>query len=638
MKRKEDVANQGVYIFMESTNLHEVRSGGRNSLVIVGQDDFYSLAICLRSEETVMAVMKWAGPISNIHNLFIEPVDLASMEDRGEVVREVIALHGKKKASMWFVNLVEQPDGGTRLPMKPDVVNDVDAGFQMSVSGPDIAPIQKLDGNLFAWLGEAVKPYAAPKWKFPKVKKLMAGQGAHGDFLLVKTSTDHLRGPTKNMDGSKGEGAPRLFAVPAMTGKRGTAFYYLDIHAVEYVKEFVESSFVDAEQFDEVLSKNALDYQGGFICVDAREEARPLAGDGRHRSLHIAYVAMDTDFRACRHDDWCNLEDSHRTKYLDPECSTHLFVESDNIFDLHECGTNALVLSSLAIIPNHKAVCKFDHRYCAMFQGSFGCRGSYGNRDVCDAYQHNTYLGATGSHRPLKKPNKGPGMSHLFQYFQETYSMRNVMPDIRKLMNRYSCLASQIGEVLCGGHHQLHNLSVEKPPQALFNSLCTSEIFTMGGRGALFFASSKHLDGDCFNESYHQIFKEDLQLVENGIPTRTRQYLRNWLSGLGYFDSYTTCAYGSVGEPPADCEIYTYFNLNGLDVSIRMGDGVAHAFHGGQVNHSTAVSVAIVGERVRMALDSHYIVAWGVGSNAKNKARRSKRLATKRGGTKRRRN
>jgi hypothetical protein len=617
--------------FMVSTNLHRTKAGGKHCLVVflceagdkvfpcpsgVGQErggsDGYSIGICLDCDENGAAIMELIGSARDLVRVLEEEGDtLVELELRGVFVRTYKPFGSSDPSTkMWFVNLVGVPRVLSAAITKPDVVNASDGCYQMSVSGPDMCHGRKVPCTLKQWATGMVNRYIPPKWDMPSLSN--ARWHDRGDFLLVRSSPSNLQ---------HGLGAIGTFQVPRLfsdeeAGRTGTAFFNLKESAISELIKLLKEKHHGIEEFNRTAARLSDDYQEGYVCIDARPGCRANQSREDERPLHIAYVPERVDFNKCKFPGaTSSLPESPGAKWLDNSQETHLLLTNEKFEDILQAGTSALAISHLGTVPQYQQVCAFSSRYCGLFSHVYGDKGSYPSRRKCRMIGHNTYLGPTDSLRPKNKPNKGPGVAHLSQYYRETFRNPYVATSLHKYANRLSCLAAIAAEQLCRPHFELHNESFEMKTETerRFNSLCTAEIFTMGSPDRLFFATSKHLDNDSFGEHIQATLKENLEDEEFPMREQDKAYLKSWVEELGAFDAYTTCAYGAVGEPPAGAEIYTYFNLNGVATSIRLGIGVMHAFHGGQVNNNTAASVAVVNGRVLMSLDDHYIVGWGLG-------------------------
>jgi hypothetical protein len=148
----------------------------------------------------------------------------------------------------------------------------------------------------------------------------------------------------------------------------------------------------------------------------------------------------------------------------------------------------------------------------------------------------------------------------------------------------------------------------------------------------LAFANSFHIDKrDKLSEEQQEQLSMVLEELEEGVPPSaieyigaykapslsrlTVRYLLDWKRRFGHFDSPTTCGYANLGEIPKNADLYQFFVMDGLGISLQLGPGVVHSFFASQTSHCTSLGVMVKDNKVYLKDSAYTFFAWGNGSS-----------------------
>ena len=601
-RMKRSVSSNGLhYVFVPCTNLHKVRATCKNRLGVIGlENGTYGLVVVLSCDDSKLAVLHWVGPASALPSLFNETT-WEKLEHNMTLVKHYV----RTRSDFTFVNLVDAPDGlGISVPA--ETRNDCDGGYQMLLDGPDTCLNGRIPGSYWDRAKLMVVPFPTETWKQPPIRDIYSSQGCRGDLLLVRVDPGTL-------DSNREQ---KTLMVPKMAVKRGTGYVPVLHSRLGELKSAVDENrnkfgATPPERFDAILSEFASgEPYDGFVVVDT---------GWTKRNLQIAVVSPSCDFSFCVPSGGTRSVDRLlNSSWIDEEKKTHLLLRGEKYSDIHKAGTRCLFLSHLSVVPNsHLAeICTFKKETIARFSKAYGPCGSMPKRSRANSHGHSTMMGVTGSNRPGCTPSKGPGRASLSQYSQTNFKTPHVRPYLHKIMGPLSQFASEAGNCLFPDHHVFFQRALGIGSRnTKFHGHGTIELVNFGGgkHDLIFWCNEGHNDGDNFHVGYQTRLRSYLFGNANNMLPSVTEYMKEYLRVFGEFDMNTTCAYGSSGRQPENCEVFAFFVFHELKVSIRLRDGLMHSFFGRRLRHCTAVTVALVDNDVRLELEGYTMVGWGNG-------------------------
>ena len=170
------------FILVENTNLHNLSADGRNAIVVTkDSDNKYHIGVCVCIGVETAAILQCNGRLWD----FVLAMSSESPSDLGRFTELVNHSFPSNERSFWFVNLVFSPNWWPWRP-RDGARNEMDGGFQMTISGPDTIPSGSIPASIISSSRENVCPPQVPSWNAIQISKEQRNLIRSGDVVLVR--------------------------------------------------------------------------------------------------------------------------------------------------------------------------------------------------------------------------------------------------------------------------------------------------------------------------------------------------------------------------------------------------------------------------------------------------------------------
>jgi hypothetical protein len=509
--------------------------------------------------------------------------------------------------------------------MRHDTKDQIDGGFCFSKAGADEMVVRNyIPWEHIRWCRNQIRDRIDLPGKGTTKLDLQKLERSSGKFVAVaqKAMDGDLRAGMMVETRAKGKiftTRSQLVPVPFLhkdlLGKDFALLSRIDVEAL--VKE---CKGVMVGEFDRILQSKAQAIIKGMVAVDLRGEPTWVA------SADVA-----------QHPSECALNKS----------STHVSRTTSLEQLVNDYGGKIHVLSAGGCLLNNN----YSHLGSSIAEHLTSISkpsGTMPSRPCNISLGHQTYLGTRGTKAVQDHPLYGKECPNKHDLWNSSFRNTHKRIALNPFIHSISQEVKQIGDALHKEHFQFINHYLPRDKSCLMDGVCMLRIITMGVLGKILaFANSFHIDKrDKLSDEQQEQLSLVLEELEEGVPPSTieyigaykalslsrltvRYYLLDWKRRFGHFDAPTTCGYANLGEIPKNAELYQFFVMDGLGVSLQLGAGVVHSFFTSQASHCTSLGVMVKNNKVYLKDSAYTFFAWGNGSSkervAASTSRRMKR-------------